>query len=83
MWEAICEAEANSTSPTKRCLELFVGSGGRSVLKGLLVKQRTLDVICTNIDDNSARFEPGTLNKLGLSDGSDEDVCFFNLGCRQ
>lgn len=70
----------NSTSPTKRCPDFFVGSGRDQVLEGFAVNQRTWYVICTNIDDNSARFEPGTLNEFGLSNGSDEDVGFFNLG---
>ena len=41
--------------------------------------RRACDIVCTNIDDNNTRFEPGTLNELGFSDGSDEDVSFFNL----
>lgn len=49
-------------------------------MKGLSVNQHTWYVICANIDDNDTRFEPGALNKLGFSNGGDEDVGFFDLG---
>lgn len=44
------------------------------------VGQRTRDVICTNVNDNDASFEPGALDELGLADSGDEDVCLFDLG---
>ena len=78
--EAACEAEVNSTSPTKRCPDFFVGSGERSNFEEVFANQHTWDVIRTNIDDDNTRFKPGTLDELGLSYGCDEDVGLFNLG---
>ena len=48
-------------------------------MNGCRMYRRTWDVVCTNIDDDNTRFKPGTLNKLGFSDGSNEDVSLFNL----
>jgi hypothetical protein len=82
MWEATLEAEVKSTSPTKRCPDFLVESDYSEFLKKVGANQRTGDVIGTDINDNSTRFEPGTLNELGLPDSGDEDVGFFDLNGR-
>ena len=43
MWEAVCEAEVNSTSPTKRCPDFFVGSRGKLVFEGIVGKPMHLE----------------------------------------
>lgn len=84
IWEATWEAEAKSTSPTKRCPDFFVESDGIEFSKRLRVNQRTWDIICTNINDNNAGFKPRALDKLRFPDGSNKDICFFDLWhCKQ
>ena len=86
MYPATCEAEAKSTSPTRRCPdfleESIIGAAGQFFLslqphqnRGLL----TWEVIRADIDNDSTGFYPVTLDELRLSDGGYQDIRTTNL----
>ena len=78
--DATVEAEAKSTSPTRRWPDFLVASRRRvSAIHILWQGVNTRNVVCPDVDHNRAGFDPLSLDKLWFSNGRHHYIRMLEL----